>query len=138
MKEDGDKQSEDWKSIKPTRTSWIVPYHAAASTIQVLDITDRMTAPYPSDEFEEQIKTASSKDPPEPFITVTRTARWLSKQFNVEFSNEPGKSVAEWSGGFWSSSSSVLKFPAESKHSSHSVTIEADKVLKFREKFRQR
>jgi len=120
--------------LKPSRIFHIVPHSSLTKTIKVLDITDRITAPYTSDEFTEQAKEIPKSSPPDPWLTVTRVPHWWSRRFTVESASEPGKLV-EWKGGLMSWSSNVLSFTSGSPHSSHPITMKTKSYWKFREQF---
>jgi hypothetical protein len=102
--------------------------------IEILDITGQVTAAYGTDEFADQAKSIPKTSPPKPFLTVTRTPHWYSKQFIAESPSEPG-SIATWKAGLLSRSSNHLTFPLDSTHSTHPVNIDVKSFWKFEEQF---
>jgi hypothetical protein len=137
-KKDQEDEQEDEENtataVKLNRIFYIVPHTGFTKTITVLDLTGQVKAEYPSEEFEKETKQLATKSPPQPFLNITRTPRWYSKNFVVEKGSEKGQ-IAQWKGGMFSTSSNTLTFPPDSPHSSHPITIEAENNWKFREQF---
>ena len=122
--------------IKPTRTFHIVPHSGFRKVIKVLDITQQISAEYGTDDFVSQAKQIPKTSPSDPFLTITRSPHWYSKQYIVESPSEQGQ-IAKWKVGAMSGSTSHLSFPSDSAHSTHPITVAVKSFWKFKEQFVQ-
>jgi hypothetical protein len=133
--EEGHQDDGTVQPLTPNRTFYIVPHSGFTKTINVLEITELIKADYPSEQFEKQAKDIATNTPPQPWLTITRTPRWYSKNFVVKKQGEKSGEIAQWKAGMFSSSSNTFTFPADSPHSSHPIKIVAENTFRFREQF---
>ena len=130
--------------FSPTRCFLIAKHSGLSQQIKVYDITSdvdfaKYTTGADLDKWSsaaQKIGTAKAKESATPFLQIQRNT-WYGHKFtafkpslDVEKEN-----LAIWDGGWFSSSSNRISFPAESQHCSHPIKMTVDSYFKMRDKF---
>ena len=128
-----EQQLPDPGTIKPNRIFYIVPHSPMATTVEILDITEKVQAPYKAADFEGQVEKAiTSKGGP--WLTIKRNSLLFGKTFTA---SQGDQQVAEWKAGLASTSKNLITFPSDSKHCSHPITVQSENGWKFWDRFVQ-
>jgi hypothetical protein len=121
-------------SFKPTVVFYIQKHTSFSQTIRIFNLTEKVAGSYGSEKFNEKaLKTAKSCKSEDALLNVHRL-RWGSHNFTVELAADKSK-VADWKGGWTSANKNTILFPEGSRYCSHTVTIQVDSYIKFKERF---
>ena len=112
----------DSQPFMPTHTYWITPHSTFAKNITILDLTKDIAAPYKglTDEYKAEVKKTLKDHSFTPMLTCHRTS-WLGLKYDI--TNDQNDHVAEWSHPWTSVGEAVLKFPDDSPHCPHPVSL---------------
>ncbi|KAH0559682.1 hypothetical protein GP486_003802 [Trichoglossum hirsutum] len=106
----------------PTRTFYILPHCSLTKSIQILNLTPHLTAPYTDPGFAAHAKQVAKQGGVAPCITVQK-ANLLGTRYMVLDPTDNNRELATWKAPLTSFGSSHISFPPGSRHSSHAITL---------------
>ncbi|KAH0541581.1 hypothetical protein FGG08_003929 [Glutinoglossum americanum] len=114
--------------FNPSQTFYITPHCSFTKNIQILDLTPHLTVPYTDPTFPSHAKQVAKQIAKQaqfpPSITIQKDnisgTRYLILDPNK---NANDNEIATWKASHFSTGPSHLTFPAQSPHSSHTITL---------------
>ncbi|KAF2014908.1 hypothetical protein BU24DRAFT_371747 [Aaosphaeria arxii CBS 175.79] len=112
----------DSRTFVPTNVYWITPHRLLTKEIKILDLTKDMSTPYTgfSNAYKDEVKKTLKDHSFTPIYTAHRN-HWLGLSYDVL--DDQGNKLADWSHPWTSVREATLKFPEDSTHASHTISL---------------
>lgn len=126
-------------NFQPNRILYISPFTGSTKGIKIYDETNELRAQYPGEitsDFKKNAKSiAEAQDPASSLYTIKRE-NWQMSSFSIrDGGSTDGPTLGHWKAPHFSTGTTELSFPADSKHSSHNFTMHPRKWYRSSEVF---